>query len=165
MRKNRDGFYTGEYVVENKEKYTGIKNPKCRSSWEHRFAHFLDHQPQVKKWSFESIIIEYFFPIDKKIHRYFPDFYFEEEENGGKVRKFLIEVKPKTQIFTPKEPKNNNNKRRLRYLYEAQTYVKNRSKWEAADLYCKKYGYEFRIASLVKNKGNDIWKVFSLNQI
>jgi len=165
MRKNKDGFYTGEYVVENKEKYTGKTNPKCRSSWEHRFCHFLDHQTQVKKWEFESIKIEYFFPIDKKIHRYFPDFYFEEEDKFGKTRKFMVEVKPKNQVFAPKSPKNNSNKRRQRYLYEAQTYVRNRCKWEAAENYCKKKGYEFRLASLVNHKGNNIWKVFSLNQI
>jgi hypothetical protein len=143
----------------------GKKNPRCRSSWEHKFCYFLDHQPQVKKWSFESIEIQYYYPIDKKVHRYYPDFYFEEEDNSGKTRKFLVEVKPKTQTIPPKAPKNKNRKARKTYIYEAQTYVRNRCKWESAKEYCKRKGYEFRIVSLVKRKGNEVWEVFSLNQI
>jgi len=164
-RRKKDGFYKGKYIVENRQKYLGKTDPIYRSSWESKFCYFLDHTPQVKKWNYECIEIEYYNPIDKKIHRYFPDFYFEEEDNNNKKRTFIVEVKPKSQIRPPKAPKNNNGKARLRYLNEAKTYVINKCKWESADAYCRKKGYEFRIASLVRIKGNDIWKVVSLKQI
>jgi len=162
-RRNKAGFYQSEYIVVNTEKYRGKQNPKCRSSWEHRFCFFLDHTPQVKWWDYECLTIEYYSPIDQKIHRYFPDFLFNEEDNSGKSRTFLIEVKPQSQIKPPKESKSSRGRRT--YIYEAKTFVINRLKWEAAEIYCKKNNYEFKIVSLVKQKGNEIWKAVSLSQI
>lgn len=95
------------------------------------------------------------------MHKYITDFCFVEIDTKGNQRRFVVEVKPEKQIVPPKQPKNNNRKAQKRYIYEAHTYAKNRSKWDAADAYCKKKGYEFRIACLVK----DNWKVYSLNEI
>jgi len=161
MRKGKSGFYKGVYIVENKEKYKGKQNPVYRSSWESRFCHWLDHHPSVKTWCFECLVIPYFSDVDKKMHRYITDFCFIEVDSKNNQRRFVVEVKPEKQIIPPKPPKNKNGKAQRRYIYESTTYVKNRCKWRAAEEYCKKKGYEFRIVCLVK--GN--WKVYSLNEI
>ena len=161
MARRHSGWYQGVYIVENKEKYKGKQNPFCKSSWEHRFSFFLDHHPDVKKWCFECLVIPYYSTIDNKMHRYITDFCFEEVDEKDQKRRFVVEVKPESQIVPPKQPKNNNRKAQKRYIYEATTYARNRCKWGAAEDYCKKHGYEFRIACLVK--GN--WKVYSLNDI
>jgi hypothetical protein len=164
MKKNKIVFWQGKYLVENVNKFCGKINPIVyRSSWESKFCYFLDHHPNVKKWCYECLEIAYYNPLDKKMHRYYPDFYFEEENNKGNKRIFVVEVKPKTQIIPPKEPKSNRG--RKRYLYEAKTYITNRLKWEAAEKYCDSKGYEFRIAVLEKVKDLEQWKVFSLKQI
>lgn len=137
--------YKGTYVVENKDKYLGNKNPSYRSSWESRFCYYLDHDSSVKKWGYECLEIPYFNAIDKKVHRYYPDFYFEEIDKDGKARKFVIEVKPSNQTQPPQQPKNNNGKANKRYVYEAYAFVKNQCKWEAAKKFCQDKGFEFMV--------------------
>lgn len=134
------------YVVQNKEKLIGndIKII-CRSSWEHRMCSFLDLKEDVLKWGYEILTIEYFSPIDKKMHRYYPDFYAEMKEKNNIIKKYIIEVKPDNQTIPPKQPKNNNKKATKRYIYEAYEYVRNQCKWEAAKKFCEKKGYEFKI--------------------
>ena len=138
-------YYNGIYEVQNKEKYLGSCNPIYRSSWESRFMYFCDHSPSIIKWSYESIEIQYFNSIDKKVHRYYPDFYFEETDSNGQFRKFLVEVKPANQTIPPKQPKINNKKAYQRYIYEAHEFVRNQCKWEAAKKFCKKQGIEFKV--------------------
>lgn len=142
MSKN---FYSGVYQVENKDKYIGIKNPVYRSSWESRFCYFLDHNQNVLKWGYECLTIAYFSPLDNKMHKYYPDFVVELTDKTGVLKKFIVEVKPKSQTKIPKEPKNNNKKAQKRYLYEANTYVTNKCKWEAAEIYCQQHGMEFKL--------------------
>lgn len=161
MRKDKSGFYRGVYLVENKEKYGGKANPIYRSSWESKFCYFLDHHPNVQKWCFECLVIPYYNSIDKKIHRYITDFCFQEVDKKGNKRRFVVEVKPEKQIIPPKPPKNKNAKAQIRYAYEAETYARNRCKWRAAEDFCKKRGYEFRLVCLVSN----FWKIYSLNEI
>lgn len=160
MRKRRKS-YKGQYIVENKSKYKGKKDPIYRSSWESRFCHMLDTNPNIKSWCFECLIIPYYNEIDKKMHRYITDFCFIEVDKNGDIRKFVVEVKPKTQIMPPKQPKNNNQKAQRRYIEEAHTYVKNRCKWKAANDYCQKKGLEFRLVSIVKEN----WEVFTIKDI
>ena len=54
---------------------------------------------------------------------------------------YLIEIKPESQTQPPKQPKRKSKK----YLKEVMTYVKNTSKWEQAEKYCGKRGWEFKI--------------------
>ena len=136
--------YQGEYVVKNKEKYIGGSNPKYRSSWEARFCYFLDHNDSVIKWGYECLEIEYFSVIDKKIHRYYPDFYVEINKNE-QIKKYVVEVKPANQTVPPKQPKINNKKAYKRYIYEAHQFVRNQCKWEAAKDYCNKKEMEFKV--------------------
>ena len=98
---------------------------------------YLDSHSQIVKWSSEEFCIPYRSPIDRRMHRYFPDFWVEKD-NGEQM---VIEVKPKQQLVPPKKPKRQTKG----YLREAYEYAKNQAKWEAADEWCKDRGYEFKV--------------------
>lgn len=138
-------YYQDEYIIKNKDKYIGTTNPIYKSSLEQRIMYFLDNNDKILKWGYECFKIEYFNITDKKVHRYYPDFYFEEVDNDNQYRKFVIEIKPQKQTFPPKQPKINNKKAYQRYIYEAYEFVKNQCKWEAAKDFCKKRGLEFKV--------------------
>lgn len=144
MGKTRS-FYTGEYVVVNKNKYIGNKNPTYRSSWEARFCYHADMNPNILKWGYECVEITYLSPIDNKVHRYFPDFYMELIDKNKQLQKYIVEVKPLNQTKKPVTPKNRNQKAQRRYLSEVSTYVTNISKWQSAEKYCQKRGFIFKI--------------------
>lgn len=140
-----NNYYKGEYQIVNKSKYVGNKNPNYRSSWECRFCHYLDHNEKVTKWGYECLEITYFNPLDNKVHRYFPDFYVEIIDKNNHQQKYIIEVKPVNQSVKPKQPKNNNQKAKKRYLSEVATYVTNMAKWGSAEKYCQKKGFIFKV--------------------
>jgi hypothetical protein len=137
----------GDYEVVNKEKYIGEKPPHYRSSWELRMIQWLDQSPNVKRWSSENIMIPYLFEIDKQVHKYFPDIYFEAIDKNNNLKKFLIEIKPDKQKKPPKPPKNKNQKALKNYAMEVKTFIKNQNKWSAAKNFCKDRGIEFLIIS------------------
>lgn len=143
--------YKGKYKPINPHKYKG--NPTniiYRSLWERRFMVYCDTNDNIKKWSSEEITVPYRSPIDRKLHRYYPDFYIEVEKNNGLIEKILVEVKPKKQTKPPTNTKNSK-----RYLEEVKTWSVNKSKWEAAILYCEKRKWTFKILTedqLLSNK-------------
>ena len=66
--------YSGRYKVVNVDKYKGDHtNVVYRSLWERHVFSWCDSNPKVKKWSSEELIIPYYYDVDKKYHRYFPD--------------------------------------------------------------------------------------------
>jgi hypothetical protein len=69
------------------------------------------------------------------------DFYVETVGSNGETKKMLIEVKPRAQTQEPKSPK----RRTKRYITEVVTYGVNQAKWKAAEEYCLKKGWEFKI--------------------
>jgi hypothetical protein len=153
-------WYQGTFEIQNKSKYIGIKQPFYRSSWEKRFMFWCDNNPNVLKWSSESIKIPYaiFENGHYKTHNYFPDFYMEVVDKSGNLKKYIVEVKPFNQgpiklktgeTYKPKPPKNKNQKAMKRYLYECKMYNKNSIKWEAAKKYCQSNGIQFIV--LTKN--------------
>lgn len=122
-------YYQGRYQIQNPQKYKG--NPSnCiyRSSWELRLMGFLDRHQSIMEWSSEEKTIPYFSPIDNRTHRYFVDFWVKTKTN----EQFLVEVKPKAQTKPPKAPKKQTKK----YINEAQTYLTNQLKWQAAEKFC-----------------------------
>jgi len=135
----------GFYQVKNKEKYCGNNKPFYRSSWELRVMNFLDLNTNVVKWSSERHIIPYKLPptVDGsgKIRRYFVDFYCEIKDKNGNIRKYLVEVKPKSQSEPPKPPKNKRYNKT--YKRKALTFMINHFKWKSAEQYCEKKGYKF----------------------
>ena len=68
---------------------------KYRSGWEQKYMEYLDSNPEVLKWSYEKVIIEYVSnQKTKKIRKYYPDF--EVEYVDGK--KTIIEIKPTKKL-------------------------------------------------------------------
>ena len=131
-------FYSGRYTPKNPQKYLGDpSNVHYRSSWERAVFRFLDANPDVLGWCSEETVIPYVCGTDGKLHRYFVDL--KIRFKSGKT--FLIEIKPKKETVPPKQPA----KKTRRYVTEVMTYVKNQSKWKAADLYAKNAGWTFQI--------------------
>ena len=130
--------YRGKYKVKNIKKYEGDpSNCTFRSMWERQVFRWLDDHPNVVRWGSETVIIPYRCKTYGKGHRYFTDLKIKMAD--GKV--FIIEIKPKAQT---KEPKIKSRKTKG-YINEVMTYVKNTSKWEAAESYCNERGWKFAI--------------------
>ena len=66
---------------------------------------YCDKNESILEWASEEIAIPYRSPIDNRVHRYFPDFYMKVKERGGKVKRYVIEVKPAKQTKPPVKPK------------------------------------------------------------
>lgn len=134
--------YKGKYKLKNPQKYKG--DPTCviwRSLWERKYMKYLDLSENVLEWSSEEIFLWYKSPIDNRPHRYFPDFYVKSKEPDGSIKKYIVEIKPKSQTHPPQPPKRKTKK----YISECYEYAKNQSKWEVAREWCKDRGYEFQI--------------------
>tara|TARA_A100001015_G_C14629218_1_gene570967 strand:+ start:370 stop:684 length:315 start_codon:yes stop_codon:yes gene_type:complete len=86
------------YKPSNPEKYQGNPNNIiCRSSWERRFCVWCDRNENIISWASEEFSIPYLSPIDKRVHRYFPDYIIKVKEKNNKVKNYVVEVKPKKQ--------------------------------------------------------------------
>ena len=57
----------------------------------------FDENPNVTKWASEEIAIPYLSPVDRKRHKYYPDFIIEMKNKQGEVETVMIEVKPKSK--------------------------------------------------------------------
>ena len=100
---------------------------------------YCDQSSSIIEWGSEEVIIPYISPWDGRVHRYFPDFYIKVKQHDNKVKKYIIEVKPKKQCKPPK------NKKRKSYINECITYSVNQAKWKSAKIYCAKNDWEFII--------------------
>lgn len=144
----------GRYVLKNPCKYEGDPtNVIFRSSWERRLMIFLDNHDSIISWSSEEIVIPYFWELDGKMHRYFPDFLVTMKTKQGVVR-MMIEVKPYSQTI---EPKKTSRKHEKTFLLEVETYTKNAAKWKAAEAYCKERGWLFRIITEKELFKDKVW--------
>lgn len=129
---------TGFYELKNPHKYLGVNRKlKYRSMWERNIMKWCDMEHNIIRWSYEQIIIPYKSPIDKRNHKYYPDFYIERSNEKG-IEKFLLEVKPQNQVINPA-------KKAKATIYEMKTYAVNEAKWIAALRYCKKRNLTFKI--------------------
>tara|TARA_B100000902_G_scaffold369115_1_gene393025 strand:- start:207 stop:641 length:435 start_codon:yes stop_codon:yes gene_type:complete len=130
--------YKGLYRPTNPKKYVGDPNRIVyRSLLERRFMLYCDRTPEIIAWASEEIAIKYYNPLDKRVHRYFPDFIVKT----SKDKKYIIEIKPYKQTLKPKVP----SKKTKSFLRESFEYIKNISKWQAAKVYAEEKGYEFKI--------------------
>lgn len=124
------------------EKYEGDPtNIVMRSSWETRFALWCDRNPAVVKWSSEETIIPYRCQTDNKLHRYFVDFRVKVKQTDGSLKTYIIEIKPDAQTRPPEFP----GRKTKKFMTESFTFIKNQSKWKAAEQWCLDRGYEFKI--------------------
>ena len=134
--------YKGRYQPNNPLKYKGnFRNIIYRSLWELKFMKYCDRNQNILEWGSEEIVVPYRSPIDNRYHRYFPDFYIKVRESTGKIKKYIIEVKPQKQCIEPKVQK----KKTRSYVYQVCEYAKNQAKWKAAEEYCMDRGLEFKV--------------------
>ena len=131
------------YKPNHPKKYNGDnRNIICRSSWERKFCSWCDLNENVLEWGSEEFWIPYRAP-DGRVRRYFPDFIMKVKEQDGKIKTYVIEVKPKKQTLKPKPRK----KVTKSYLYECKTYEVNQAKWKAAKEWCADRKVEFKIVT------------------
>lgn len=88
-RKKKTGYLTG--VHKSKKCTTDIK---FRSGWEEVVCHYLDENPDVVSYWYETIRIPYLSPVRKKPRIYIPDFLILYK--SGSVK--MVEVKRKNQL-------------------------------------------------------------------
>jgi hypothetical protein len=136
------GFRQGYFTPKHPEKYIGNVNKiRYMSSWELQTDNFLDGNPNVIRWSSETLIIPYIKPTDGKVHKYLVDYYVEYKNTKGEIIKEALEVKPLQQT-RPSRSRNPKTK-----LYESLQYAVNIAKWEAAQKYCNERGIKFRVVT------------------
>ena len=130
--------YRGLYRPTNPKKYVGnTKQIVYRSLLERRFMRYCDLNEDILYWASEELPVRYYNPLDKKYHRYFPDFVVKTVNN----EKYMIEIKPSRQVARPKPPK----KKTKSYMRESFEYIKNQAKWQAAKSYCDDNGMKFKL--------------------
>ena len=129
------------YRPMNPNKYVGNLNEIImRSSWESKLAFFLDSTETVLKWGSEIKAIPYYSIVDKRIRKYFPDFWAIVKQSDGTEKKFIVEVKPNSQINQPRLGKD-----KKKYIEAMITWQRNQDKWLAAKQFAQKNGFEFMI--------------------
>ena len=140
MRRKR---YKGKYKVKNPQKYIGDStNVIYRSLMELNFMKWCERSEKVLKWNSEEVVIPYISPMDKKRHRYFPDFLIQTNKGWT-----LIEVKPLVQTKPPKKIliEKVTLKKKRRYVKAVKTWLINEAKWEAAKKVCEVNGWKFEL--------------------
>ena len=132
--------YKGRFRVLNPAKYKGdITTVIYRSLWELRFMKWCDQSPSIIEWGSETVIIPYVSPVDRKVHRYFVDFYIKVKSKNNTTEKYLIEIKPEKFTKPPEIPK----KKTKRFIDEVFQYGVNEAKWKAAFEFCTDRNMKF----------------------
>ncbi len=134
-------FRQGVFNPKNTSKYIGKEKPVYRSGWELKFFRWCDDNPSVVEWASEAVIIPYLNPVTKKVQRYYTDGVLAVKDATGDIKKYIVEIKPSSQVIPPKPGK----KRKSTVLYESLRFVQNQAKWEAARKWCKQRNYDFWI--------------------
>ena len=136
--------YKGKYYPSFPRKYKGDPtNIVYRSLWERKFMVYCDKNQNILEWASEEIAIPYRSPIDNRVHRYFPDFYMKVKETNGKIKNYVIEVKPAKQTIPPKKPKRQTKG----YIREAYEYARNQAKWKMSKEFCADRQWEFKVVT------------------
>lgn len=134
---SRNKYANGIYTITNPGKYSGNKEPRYRSGWEHAFMRFCDNHPSVVNWASEAIQIPYRNPLTGKQTIYVPDFFIVYQNKKGKRKAELIEIKPKKQTALTEKTSQR----------DRLAIAINHAKWEAAAKWCKLKGVQFRIVT------------------
>lgn len=145
--------YSGKYTIKNKDKYLGDPfKVVYRSLWERQAFKWCESNPRIKRWNSEEVVVPYKCKTDNKLHRYFIDLLIEFDD--GNI--ILVEIKPDKQTKPPKKQ----SRKTKRYINEVTTYIKNTSKWTAAQQYADHKGWKFQIwtENTLKNLGIKLLK-------
>ena len=134
--------YKGKFRTKNPSKYKGdVNNIVYRSLWELRFMKWCDSNPSVQEWGSETVIVPYISPLDKKVHRYFVDFYIKVVDKNGGLQKYLIEIKPERFTKPPIIPA----RKTKAFIDEVFQYGVNEAKWKAAFEFCQDRNMKFMV--------------------
>jgi hypothetical protein len=136
-------YKSGHYIPINKDKYCGEYPIIYRSSWEHKLCIFLDMTPTISEWASEPFEIPYFSPIDNKMHRYYPDFYFKAMQVNGGAVKYVIEIKPSQYMTPPIRPEKQSTKLYERYNANLKRFLVIVAKMKAAKAWCAERGMKY----------------------
>lgn len=132
------------YKPSNPQKYVGDPNNIiCRSSWERKFCHWADLNPDIIKWVSEEVAIPYLSPVDNKVHQYYPDFLIKVKGQNETTQTYLVEIKPEKQTKPPKKTQRVTKS----FIYESKTWMINQAKWKAADEFCKDHMIQFKVVT------------------
>ena len=105
-----------------------------RSGLELQFMNYCENNPKIVKWASEPIEIPYISRMDKREHKYYPD-YIIENENGTRC---IVEVKPYNQTIKPGACDT---------MWLKEQWIKNVDKWTAAKAFAEKHGMKFIIVT------------------
>tara|TARA_Y100000590_G_scaffold468662_1_gene652423 strand:- start:1842 stop:2285 length:444 start_codon:yes stop_codon:yes gene_type:complete len=134
-------YHKGRFVPKNIYKYKGDHSRIYhRSGLEKRFMILFDKNPAVLEWASEEIVIPYYSTVDRKRHRYYPDFYAKLQTKNG-IKQYVFEIKPKSLFEKRKTPKRITKK----FLREMAEIEINNNKWKAAKAFCEKLGWSFEV--------------------
>jgi len=134
--------YKGKFRTKNPSKYKGdVGNIVYRSLWELRFMKWCDQNISVQEWGSETVIVPYVSPLDKKVHRYFVDFYIKIKDKNGGIQKYLVEIKPERYTKPPSIPERKTKK----FIDEVFQYGVNEAKWKAAFEFCQDRNMKFMV--------------------
>jgi hypothetical protein len=136
-------FHQGYYTPKNLDKYKGDPTKIIyRSSWEKKFMYWLDTTDAVIEWSSEGLSVKYWSELDNKIHTYYPDFHFVYIRDGEAL-KYIVEVKPHSQLSKPRQPSDNSAAALKRYKMRLENYIRISCKTKAVKKWCQENGYKF----------------------
>lgn len=130
-------YATGKYVIKNRQKYAGKRDPTYRSSWEFTFMLFCDNNPYVLQWASEPFMIPYRNPFTGKRTVYVPDFMIVYIDKQQRQHAEVIEVKPTREAQVES----------ARSVRDRAALALNIAKWEAAHDWCKQQGIRFRVVT------------------
>lgn len=130
-------YAQGKYIVKNRDKYVGRKEPTYRSSWEFTFMLFCDNNPSVIQWASEPFMVPYRNPFTGKNTIYVPDFMMVYVDRNQQKHAEVIEVKPTKEV----------SMENARSVRDRAAAALNMAKWAAAQQFCKSYGMKFRVVT------------------
>ena len=138
----KKGFPTQTiFKPRNPHKYVGsLDQIVCRSSWERKFANWLDLSPAVVVWNSEDCVIPYWSQADQKQRNYHVDFIAQIIKEDGTTETNLYEIKPYCQSVPPKKTKG---KKTETYLKECYTHQVNQDKWTYARAWAEANNMKF----------------------
>lgn len=147
---HKSGFKQSYFEPKNLSKYLGSFPIICRSSWERKFAIFCDTNDAVIKWSSEPIEIKYYNILDKKFHKYYPDYFVQIQKEGNLIN-YVVEVKPSSQLKKPEPPKRITEKAVNSYKRAYETYVMNLCKLDALKKYAEQRNWKVLVITEKSN--------------
>lgn len=132
----------GHFYPTNKQKYKGdVDGIVFRSNLEKFYFNFFDKNKDVLFWNSEEVVVPYTSPVDGKNHRYFVDCWVKVKNKSGKIKEYLIEIKPDFETKPPILPKS--GKMTNTYKRQCATWLVNNKKWDAATIFADRNNMEF----------------------